>query len=791
MKNKKKSRSTTTSRIVNNDISGILTTAESQVSEVSLSDIPNITQHTATTIENNEAILGLFPDIELSMKILISLVRSPSGLNKSILNYTMRDRLLPTSAKGKIVRTVQEYVTATYKLESKLSNIIKETLFTKGSYSELILPYETLEDIIISNSHTVKKSKDNDNKVWLGVESGDTSLSNLFTHNGDVSVGLEKATTKDKKKLAKSIFRKVKYKDISKLEVSTVKRYSFEDNQYGNSLVMKVDTRAVIPVCSKSDPSMHIGYFLAVDEHGNIVPSEDSSTFTNLDENIKTLMGSMNINLKHNEKKVPTLETAFTKFSEKIDESIKESLSEKRLSTLGAVKDVEWVYSIMFSRALKGMKTKLLYVNKDNLQYYAIEHHANGVGKSLLEKVMPIVSLRAILTYASVNAHVKNSVTQTKVEATLDANDPTPKKTMAMIDKGIMKAKMDKMPVGTLKPSELTAWLHRAGVYINYKHPKLPNMTVEIDESNTSKETPSTDLMDNLKKISIRAFGIPPALIDDADDVQFASTVLASNTMIRETVKEYQALLNPCFTSHVYKLFINNTELKHEVGKVIEEEYTSILKYLPKETQEEIKKDKIPKSVVISELVEEVIYDLEVALPVPAYDENDSTKGAFDAYTSKLDDAVKVYFGEEALPEELVNKIAGKSEDLQTSIKLALTRKWIAENNYLPELTDMLTVSDDGKENKGILDEFNTYIEQMGEALKPFFKDVKKGKKKLDEVVDKFENEDDPEPEEPVADNETKTDTVDNTTGETNTAGDNTDETTDDVTEDTGDEFKL
>jgi len=44
------------------------------------------------------------------------------------------------------------------------------------------------------------------------------------------------------------------------------------------------------------------------------------------------------------------------------------------------------VYTTIMSRAFSGLKTKLLYIPKNNMSYIAFEYRENGTGLSLLEK---------------------------------------------------------------------------------------------------------------------------------------------------------------------------------------------------------------------------------------------------------------------------------------------------------------------------------------------------------------------------------------------------------------------
>src|SRR5690606_15528925 len=122
------------------------------------------------------------------------------------------------------------------------------------------------------------------------------------------------------------------------------------------------------------------------------------------------------------------------------------------------------IYFLMFTRALRNQKTSILYIPKEMMTYFSFFHDEYGVGKSLLDNLATLCSLRAILLFARVMAQAKNSINVTKVIADLPPNDPDPEKTAALVMDAVFKTRQNYLPLGLNNPADLVQWIQRAGL---------------------------------------------------------------------------------------------------------------------------------------------------------------------------------------------------------------------------------------------------------------------------------------------------------------------------------------
>lgn len=100
-------------------------------------------------IEGNDDILVLFPDTSLAIEMIISSMLSPNDfVTKNLLYHCPENLDITPSMQQELMKIIKDHMNQEYKFESKFSDIIKEALFTKGSYVEIIIPEASLDDYI-------------------------------------------------------------------------------------------------------------------------------------------------------------------------------------------------------------------------------------------------------------------------------------------------------------------------------------------------------------------------------------------------------------------------------------------------------------------------------------------------------------------------------------------------------------------------------------------------------------------------------------------------------------------
>lgn len=828
-----------------------------------LSNIPTISQDIRTRLEDNEDILKLFPDTELAMQILTSSVISPNDMITTSLIYKSPDIKLPLDVKQTILDTIERHISTEYNLESRLSDILRESLFIKGAYVEAIIPEASL-DSIINNSgdvslehhnlendinHLIKhsdkglgilslvKNKDLTNvnlssENYIELPNKQSSLVKINYSLEDLGLDItDNVSILGRKRLYENNIHNVVNRKIYGANEDTVYKFSSEameislDDLFrptqtnkdmeilhvptddinerksiGKPLVMKLPVESTIPVHVKSNPKKHLGYYILLDESGipMNIPNETNRSNSSSNGTFNVSMDSK-INLIN---KAKTALTGITKdaavmenldaiYNDIVDKTLRDRLKNGMYGDLADFKENTDLYRVMLTRALANKKTRVLYMPKELVAFYAFDFRENGTGKSLIEKANMLYSIRSILLFAKIMATVKNSTSTTKISAKLDDDDQDPEGTMEHIISESLKTRQTQVPIGIMKIDDLVDWTQRAGFLYNFQHPSLPDMTIDVQQEMTQYQVPDQDLDETIQNHIIMSFGLTPEIIQAGYSSDFATTVMAKNLLFAKRVYQTQALFTPMISDNIRKYIKNDMLLIEKLRSVLEANITVITSELKKQlndkSENEIEKDIIKnKAVLINYIINVYIREVTVEFPVAELSEAEPMKNALAAYKEVIDTYIDVVFSSEALPAEMFGDLSGKLDTVKSIIKAILYKKWMTDNNYIPEIAEFLSIDEEGKPIFNILDEYKVYSSNLADALLPFLKDINRfvesTNKKLGKIdtsaSDSYaESEDNPDDNSDYSE-----DGSDDTTEEDNSSSDL--ETTDDNSED-------
>lgn len=834
-------------------------------------NIPEVSMSIRDRIKNNENIVQLFPDVELSIQILTSSILSPNDMLTTNLLYSAPDIKLPVDVKANMVDTIKRHIKTNYNLEDNLQLILRETLFTKGSYVEAIIPEASIDELInpqgtgevsveeletnlkkleeskfnfIGKSTASREDKKKANEISVSTESfvnvyevpedkraslakenksevitlEDLSLS--VTDNPSVlSTSLLKAAYRDAK-VNESYFSSDNdtlskedaeitdaeldnfFKDSAKLkekEYITVKsRHETVRESVGKPLVMKLPSESVIPVHVVNNPEKHLGYFVLLDDNG--LPVDAESEIAKKDNDIQNLINNNDTKLNIISKakkalggitkkdiKLNNIESLYSDIAEKM---LKHKLSQGLYADIADIKDNADIYRVMLFRALRAQRTRILFLPSEVVAYYAFDYRDNGSGRSLIEKVSMLFSIRSILLFSKLMANIKNSITTTEVSATLDDDDVDPEKTMEKIISESLKTRQTHLPLGVTKIDDLTDWVHKVGFKYNFKHPGLPDMEITTSDNNTSKVVPEMDLDEDVEEMIIMSFGLTPEIVKAGYNEDFATTVMSRNLLLAKRVTQMQNTLNPLMTKHVQCYMKSDILLRNKLRGIIESNVGAIKRSIKKQKQDEqnINYDKISDKRLISYILRMFETETTVSLPKPELSEAQSMKESFEAYKDALDDYLELIISEDALPEEVMGEMSMNLDVVKSVMKTILIKKWMSDNGYMPEISEFLSLDEDGKPVFDILSEYSEYAETLTKSLIPFLKKNKKFIKKTDEKLDKLENDEEEEDDNlDSTDDDAGTDDIENT--DDDLGGD--ENTDDDLGDDTADDDEL
>lgn len=558
----------------------------------------------------------------------------------------------------------------------------------------------------------------------------------------------------------------------------------------GKPLVMELPTEAVVPIYPTGNPAKHIGYLLILDENGN--PINLVTNFQQQNNNMDNILATQvmtenatapnTINTQYSQKhtmlknaasalygqtkKEPTLLELDEVYNELIDMTIKSKLKSGILGTLAEIEKNSDVYRVMFTRALAAKKTRILFVPASNIVYYANKFRNNGTGKSMLEEVQMLYSIRAILLFSKVMTMVKNSTTITKYDVTLDDDDLEPEVTAEKIVSENLRSKQISLPIGFMKIDDLSSWVKRAGDVYNFKHKALPNMTVDLSYSSPQTQVPDNELDETLKNNIMHTFGLDPEIIETGFKADFATTVVAKNLLFAKRIGQYQLTHERLLTDHVRKLLTNDGVIKEMVRDVISQNIkdvkkaiTAISKSNPN-ANESLLEHKDKQDNLIDYLTTLFLTKTYVTLPRPEVTDATGLKTAYDAYKESLNDYLDNILDDEMLTDSNVGNVSEKIAPVKKIIKAVLLKRWVDSNKYIPDFTDILTTGIDGRPNLDVVNEYSDVLLKLGitaaEATDVLAKFKTETDSKINEIneANNVDQYNDPQEVEPTSDEE-------------------------------------
>lgn len=518
----------------------------------------------------------------------------------------------------------------------------------------------------------------------------------------------------------------------------------------GRPLVMRLPSESVIPVYIPGNETKHVGYFVLVDVDGNPVTINAntqavgglSSLQSNSNEN-STSLSSMLIkkastNLVNNQV-APTIDQITKVYSSIVEKDLIERLNNGLYKNKVKVADNEDVYRIMLARTLADQFTRLIYIPEELVTYFAFKYHANGVGKSYLDDIKILTSLRAIILFSKVMALTKNSIALTHVNMTLDPNDPDPQKTIELATHEVAKTRQQYFPLGINSPVDLVDWIQRAGFEFTFEgHPGLPETKFDFQTKNIQHNVPDSELDELLRRQTYMSFGLSPEMVDNGFDSDFATTVIANNILLSKRVMQLQAIFTVQLTDLARKIISNDPILLDELKSILSEN-KEILERSVKDDEKALYKE--TPELYIDDVLERYVENLELTLPKPDITSIETQSDAFDQYVESLEKSLDAWINADSVESEISGDISEHVETIRSVVKNYYIRRWMSNNGFMSELSDIVTTNEDGDPTLDIYDVSKSHVEGLVKSSIKFIDSMNKVKKDSDSKLEEINAE--------------------------------------------------
>jgi len=488
----------------------------------------------------------------------------------------------------------------------------------------------------------------------------------------------------------------------------------------GEPLVLKIPSEAFIPVFVPGQEDKQVGAFILLDNTGNFITKESLNNtyggFQVTDATQRNFASSLLERVKYNY--VGNFDCSDPRWQQQLLDSYTQIveadfLARLRNSTYGSsarISSNQEIYRIMLIRHLAGNMTQALWVPKELFTYFAFDYNNAGIGRSILDKIKVIASLRAIVMMANVKASIRNSIGETVVDVQLDERDPDPVKTQELIYDLIAKTRQEAMPIGIQNPADITEWLARAGVRMTFSgHPGLPDTKIESRQEGMNYVKPDADLLEDLEKYTAKAFGLTPEQIDNIHQPDHATTIVSNNILFAKRVINYQDKFNPLLTNHGRQMCLYSQNVYENVVNTIATNFNMV--DLTEELAARAKEHPEVKKTIINLLTKDFIDSLLFELPKPKNIRVENQIAELESLETLTDKILEYYFNDSTFSEEAFGEQAsGASQKLKEIVKAYLMRKQIGESAILNDLAGLFSDKFDESEFKTIFAELDTIV---------------------------------------------------------------------------------
>lgn len=750
-----------------------------------------------------EDITTLFPEIELAKRILISSITSPGDMVTVDFFCKTSGLNLPSTVVSQINEVIKTALVNQYDFAGLLSTMPTEVMFTHGSYTRVVIPENVLDSFINNPSISSEDiSKEIDRLSGLGdkpilgsgtTQTNDKVVTSTESYHTSAKIG-KKITIRDsdsrivdlgvevvdnisilqvadlsKEKNSLSVEERISGKTAKKIDFDVNILYTRNDDNRGTitnfrqlpnrtevnrasitrPLNIKIPSTSIIPVHAPGDPSNQIGIFIPLDEQGmpitKLIKGDDlnsrlgdqlqASSLRILAKARRTVTGVASKQFNENKKIIEFYKNVIEK---DLKTRIKNGIYNSNLD-IGNVDDV---YATLLYRHLSKENTRLLYVPKEYYTYFAWKTYDNGIGKALTDDLVIISSIRAMLLFTRLTAMVRNSIPSTLVTATIPESIEDPDKLVEKIVTQVLNSAGMRSVVGILKVNDLSEWVSRLGYEFAFKgHPALEGTALEYERKESNLTIPEDNLEEDLRKRSAMVFGLTPEQLDSSLSPEFATSLVINNGLFTKYIAEIHKVFNPLLTDFSKKVIKYDAVVRNSIKDILVANSKPIKAHLKHNTNINLRFD---DNSTLETIVDAVVSKISITLPVANNVSLDTLSEQYDDYDKAVDTALENVINEYILDSDITGDVNNSVDSIKAVYKSYLMRNWMANNNYLPEMLDIINTTADGKPNINLETVMTEHSKALMNSVADYIKSLSKTKKKIDNKLnsdDETEND--------------------------------------------------
>lgn len=432
-------------------------------------------------------------------------------------------------------------------------------------------------------------------------------------------------------------------------ELVSMQKYEENDEkELGHPFYMVLPPESVIPIHVPGNPKEHLGYLVLIDEFGHPLAATDSASKGCCGGSVGAAHQAM-FGSACGGNKLDRYSKAMSNsvFDHLLDNYIKAKLNGMGLDSVD-VEKANGIANVMFFRLLEHKRTGMVFVPPTLMTYLCFDYRSNGTGKSLLEDIHFILSLRATFMVASVMAMANDSVNHHNISLTFDEKTTNYEQIMDMVanqyvDKRKMKLSID--------PTDISRNIARNALTIS---PKNMAGIQGFDIENTNQAGTSVkvdnDLMSTFDTMLVTALGVPYAALNQLSETEYSRSVVTGNLFFSKQIKKDQNVLCKHMEQFVKTYIKYSRTLKEGILNIIKSK--GKLNDKVNTNTAANTNDGVIDTKDMPVIMAKIIDHIQLRLPTPNIAPDKAQYSELKEYLATIDELANVLFANELVGQE-------------------------------------------------------------------------------------------------------------------------------------------
>jgi hypothetical protein len=469
------------------------------------------------------------------------------------------------------------------------------------------------------------------------------------------------------------------------------------NNKIGDYPAMiELPGESVIPIIVEGSPSIHIGYFITISENGAPLSINNDS----FGELISSTYGSQKINKLFNayygssSLSIQQKLAADAKFEilNSIYDSYIYNILKSKLTDIGLnnhrIELSDSVTRVMFSRLLKGAETRIVFVPKKLMNYFAFKYNDDGTGRSKIEDIKFPLSLKMTLVITRLISLIESSINRRTLNISLDDTVGNPLELLRMIKKDILGNKAYGL---SYDPSTIIKTVQEKGLTI--VPDKIPGVeSFSINESGNNVDYPKPDdaILEEINNMYMLSLDVPPSALNRLGEEEFSRSVASNNIFYSNKICSYQRITCDFMTNLIQSYIQFSKNLQKSITDILDKEPIESGEESIKESNpavESVKGDtddlKEDQELKPQDRLKEIINNIRFTLPAPNLVHDKAGFEEINEYITIISTILDNLY-----PDEMVaNTELGEAiKVLRASLKRNILQEHISKNTLLSSI---------------------------------------------------------------------------------------------------------